>query len=169
MRIPARLPRREFALAIPSRLGVYRGRGRRFAFIRTRHVHGDASAVDLRRRSIRGAPLESGVVDMTFPSSCRIHPTAVISPETELGENVEIGAFAFIEGKVRIGADSIIRPGAYLYGPLTMGRGNTIYTGAVLGEKPQTCATTTSRPASRSATTTCSASTSPSIAAPPRR
>jgi UDP-N-acetylglucosamine acyltransferase len=87
--------------------------------------------------AMEGCRSESECADMTFPSSCRIHPTAVISPETELGENVEIGAFAFIEGKVRIGDDSIIRPGAYLYGPLTMGRGNTVYTGAVLGEKPQ--------------------------------
>ena len=74
---------------------------------------------------------------MSFPSSCRIHPTAVLSPEVELGENVEVGALAVIEGKVRIGPDCIIRPGAYLFGPLTMGRGNSVFSGAVLGERPQ--------------------------------
>ncbi len=36
-----------------------------------------------------------------------------------------------------IGRDCVIRPGAYLYGPLTMGQGNTVYTGVVLGESPQ--------------------------------
>lgn len=71
------------------------------------------------------------------PSSERIHPTAIISPDAELGTNVEIGAGAIIEGKVRIGADCVIRPGAYLFGPLTMGVRNTVYTGAVLGERPQ--------------------------------
>jgi UDP-N-acetylglucosamine acyltransferase len=66
-----------------------------------------------------------------------IHPTAVIAPAAELADNVEIGAHAIIEGKVTIGPDCVIRPGAYLYGPLTMGRRNTIYSGAVLGEAPQ--------------------------------
>jgi UDP-N-acetylglucosamine acyltransferase len=74
---------------------------------------------------------------MAFPSSCRIHPTAVISPEAQLGEGVEIGALAVIDGPVTIGANSVIRPGAFVFGPLTMGRGNTVFTGAVLGERPQ--------------------------------
>lgn len=69
--------------------------------------------------------------------AARIHPTAVISPEAELADNVEVGAHVVIEGKVKIGPDCVIRHGAYLFGPLTMGRGNTVYTGAVLGERPQ--------------------------------
>jgi UDP-N-acetylglucosamine acyltransferase len=60
---------------------------------------------------------------MSFPSSCRIHPTAVIS--------------AVIEGKVIIGDDTVLRPGACLFGPMTLGRGNSVYSGAVLGERPQ--------------------------------
>ncbi len=43
----------------------------------------------------------------------------------------------YIEGNVKIGPHCVIRPGAYLYGPLTMGPGNTVFTGAILGEKPQ--------------------------------
>ena len=74
---------------------------------------------------------------MSFPSSCRIHPAAVISPEAQLGDNVEVGPLAVISGPVTIGADCVIRPGAYLFGPLTMGRGNSVYSGAVLGERPQ--------------------------------
>jgi UDP-N-acetylglucosamine acyltransferase len=70
-------------------------------------------------------------------SFTRIHPTAIISPEADLADNVEIGAHTIIEGKVTVGADCVIRPGVFLYGPLTMGRGNTVFTGAVLGEKPQ--------------------------------
>ena len=74
---------------------------------------------------------------MSYPSSCRIHPSAILSPETELGEDVEIGALAVLEGRVRLGDGCVVRPGAYLVGPLTMGRGNTVFSGAVLGEKPQ--------------------------------
>src|SRR5688572_1295291 len=70
-------------------------------------------------------------------ASVRIHPTAVVSLETELGENVEIGAHAVIEGKVIIGDDCIIRPHVCLIGPLTMGRGNMVHSGAVLGDRPQ--------------------------------
>src|SRR5262245_52483389 len=67
----------------------------------------------------------------------RIHPTAIIAPEAELDASVEVGAYAVIEGKVRIGSGCTIRPGAYLFGPITMGQGNLVCTGAVLGEKPQ--------------------------------
>lgn len=70
-------------------------------------------------------------------AAARVHPTAVIAPEVELADNVEIGAHVVIEGKVRIGPECVIRPQAILCGPLTMGRGNTVYSGAVLGERPQ--------------------------------
>ena len=74
---------------------------------------------------------------MSLPSSCRIHPSAVISPDVQFGEQGEVGALAVIEGPVTIGAGSTIRPGAYLYGPMTMGKANVVYSGAVLGERPQ--------------------------------
>lgn len=69
--------------------------------------------------------------------SPRIHPTAVIASEAELDRDVEVGAYAVIEGKVKIGPGCVIRPAAYLYGPLTLGRGNLVCTGTVLGERPQ--------------------------------
>ena len=46
------------------------------------------------------------------PSAC-IHPTAVISAEAELGDNVQIGAYVVVEGKVRLGADCVA--GASMY------------------------------------------------------
>jgi UDP-N-acetylglucosamine acyltransferase len=66
-----------------------------------------------------------------------IHPTAVISPEAELAEDVEVGAYVVIEGRVRIGPGCKLRPHVLLCGPLTMGRGNQVYSGAILGERPQ--------------------------------
>lgn len=70
-------------------------------------------------------------------ASARIHPTAVISSEAEIGDNVQIGPNVVIEGRVIIGPDCVLRPGAYLFGPLTMGQGNTVHTGAILGDRPQ--------------------------------
>jgi UDP-N-acetylglucosamine acyltransferase len=61
----------------------------------------------------------------------------VISPQAQLGENVEVGPLAVIDGAVTIGDDCVIRPGAYLFGPMTMGRGNVVFSGAILGERPQ--------------------------------
>ncbi len=69
--------------------------------------------------------------------SCRIHPSAVISPEAEIAEDVVIGPFVVIEGDVRIGPGCVLRPTAHLVGPLTLGAGNQLYAGVVLGERPQ--------------------------------
>ena len=67
----------------------------------------------------------------------RIHPTAIVSPEADLADDVQIGAYAIIEGPVRIGAGCFVRPGAHLFGPLTMGCHNQVFSHAVLGEQPQ--------------------------------
>ena len=67
----------------------------------------------------------------------RIHPTAIISAEAELADDIVIGPYVVIENKVRIGPGCVIRPYAHLCGPMVMGRGNTVFSGAVLGEKPQ--------------------------------
>jgi UDP-N-acetylglucosamine acyltransferase len=72
----------------------------------------------------------------TAPSP-RIHPSAVIAPEAELAEDVEVGAHVVIEGPVKIGPGCVLRPQVLLCGPLTMGSGNMVYSGAVLGERPQ--------------------------------
>src|SRR5262249_31069902 len=82
------------------------------------------------------SPREQGAV-MSSASSARIHPTAVISAEAVLADNVEVGAHVIIEGRVVVGPDCVLRPRAILCGPLTMGRGNLVFPGAVLGERPQ--------------------------------
>jgi UDP-N-acetylglucosamine acyltransferase len=60
-----------------------------------------------------------------------------VSPEAELADGVEVGAFALVEGPVRLGPGCVVRPRAHLVGPLVMGRGNLVGPGAVLGERPQ--------------------------------
>ncbi len=74
---------------------------------------------------------------MTVALSARVHPTAIISDEAQIGERVVVGPYAIIEGPVTIGDDCQIRAHAVLRGPLTMGSGNQVFSGAVLGEDPQ--------------------------------
>src|SRR5262245_63435317 len=102
-----------------------------------------------RRRNCSGTPSRRCRIDspvslateqdaaMPISPTARVHPTAVISAEAELADNVEVGAFAVLEGRVRLGPGCIIRPHALLCGPITLGRANTVFPGAILGEAPQ--------------------------------
>jgi len=74
---------------------------------------------------------------MAIAKSARIHPTAVIDPEASLGEDVQVGPFVVIEGPVQIGPGCVLKAGAHLMGPLTMGEGNVVHSYAVLGGDPQ--------------------------------
>ena len=51
----------------------------------------------------------------------RIHPTAVIDPQAQLGEDVEVGPYCVIEGPVRIGAGTVLRPHVTLLGDTVVG------------------------------------------------
>jgi UDP-N-acetylglucosamine acyltransferase len=74
---------------------------------------------------------------MPIAHSAHVHPTAIIDPEADLGEDVQVGPYVVIEGPVRVGAGCVIKAGAHLFGPLTMGEHNEVYSHAVLGEQPQ--------------------------------
>jgi UDP-N-acetylglucosamine acyltransferase len=74
---------------------------------------------------------------MTVPPSAQVHSTALLSSDTNLGENVQIGPYVVIEGPVTIGRDCRIGPHVYLVGPLVMGQGNQISGGTVIGTAPQ--------------------------------
>lgn len=66
-----------------------------------------------------------------------IHPTAIVDKDVKLGNNVDIGAYSIITGKVEIGDGTIIKDHVIIYGPLMMGTGNTVHPGAVLGNISQ--------------------------------
>ena len=74
---------------------------------------------------------------MPVSATARVHPTALISAEATIGDHVEIGAFSVIEGPVTLGPDCAIATHVRLMGPLVMGRGNTVGSGAVFGDFPQ--------------------------------
>lgn len=55
----------------------------------------------------------------------------------KLGENVVLEPGAVIGAEVVLGADSWVGSGATVKGPATLGIGNQVYPGAVIGEAPQ--------------------------------
>lgn len=66
-----------------------------------------------------------------------IHPTAVIDPKAELGKNVTVGAFAYIDAEVQVGDGCQILPRATLLRYTTLGQQCQVHPGAVLGDLPQ--------------------------------
>ena len=66
-----------------------------------------------------------------------IHPTAVVDARAELDPSVDVGPYVVIEGAVRIGARTRILAGAHLTGRMEVGADNVVHPGAVLGSDPQ--------------------------------
>jgi UDP-N-acetylglucosamine acyltransferase len=66
-----------------------------------------------------------------------VHPSAVISPEARLAADVRVGPYTIIEGDVQLGSGCVVGPHAHLIGPLVMGRNNQVFSGVVIGERPQ--------------------------------
>ena len=72
-----------------------------------------------------------------FPLNTLIHPTAVIHPSAKLDPKVKVGPYAVIGANVEIEADTIIDAHVVIEGPTKIGKGNHIFSGAVIGNEPQ--------------------------------
>jgi len=66
-----------------------------------------------------------------------IESTAIIESEVELADDVEVGAYSVLRGKVKIGKGTVIKDHVTIYGPITLGENNTVHPGAVLGNVSQ--------------------------------
>jgi len=66
-----------------------------------------------------------------------IHKTAIIDVAAELGKDVSVAPFAYIEGNVRIGDNCVIGPHASVLRYTTLGEKCIVHAGAVLGDLPQ--------------------------------
>ncbi|MBU4200668.1 MAG: acyl-ACP--UDP-N-acetylglucosamine O-acyltransferase [Verrucomicrobia bacterium] len=66
-----------------------------------------------------------------------IHPTAIVHPGANLGNNVQIGPYAVIEDKVCIGDGTVMGPHVTICRFTTLGAACTIHANAVLGDWPQ--------------------------------
>lgn len=67
----------------------------------------------------------------------KIHPLAVVSPETDLAADVEIGPFAVIEAGVTLGEGCKVGSRAVIKSGTRLGPQNHVFEGAVLGGLPQ--------------------------------
>jgi len=66
-----------------------------------------------------------------------IHPTAIISPNAKLGDNIEIAPFVLIHDDVEIGDGCFIGPHATINNGARIGRNVKIYQGASVSHVPQ--------------------------------
>jgi UDP-N-acetylglucosamine acyltransferase len=69
--------------------------------------------------------------------AANIHPTAQVAPGAELGDGVEVGAYAVIGPDVQIGANTRVGPHAVILGPTRIGADNHIFQFASVGSAPQ--------------------------------
>jgi UDP-N-acetylglucosamine acyltransferase len=67
----------------------------------------------------------------------KIHPSADVHPNTEIADDVVIGANAIIEDNVHIGSGCVIRPQTIIRQYTRMGEQNYVDSFAVLGGEPQ--------------------------------
>ncbi len=70
-------------------------------------------------------------------SSTKIHPTAIVSPQAELGKDVEVGPYCTIGPKVKIGDGTRLISHVVVDGKTTIGCGNVFFPFSVIGGVPQ--------------------------------
>ncbi|HUU80910.1 MAG TPA: acyl-ACP--UDP-N-acetylglucosamine O-acyltransferase [Acidobacteriota bacterium] len=66
-----------------------------------------------------------------------IHSTAVVSPSVELGQGVEVRAYATIGPQVKIGRDTVVGEHVVIEGNTEIGERNRIYPFSSIGTPPQ--------------------------------
>lgn len=70
----------------------------------------------------------------------KVHPTAILQGEVELADDVEVGPYCHIQGRVKIGKGTYVEGHVTLgskYGILEIGENNHFSPGAVIGGPPQ--------------------------------
>ncbi|WP_374534445.1 acyl-ACP--UDP-N-acetylglucosamine O-acyltransferase [Phenylobacterium sp.] len=69
--------------------------------------------------------------------SSQVHPTAVVDPKAQIGEDVSIGPFCVIGPDVTLGARTKLMSHVVIDGVTTLGEDNVVYPFATLGGPPQ--------------------------------
>jgi UDP-N-acetylglucosamine acyltransferase len=70
-------------------------------------------------------------------SGAKIHLTALVDPEAQIGADVEIGPFSIIAPHAAIGENTIVQSHVVIEGDVAIGRGNFLGHGAIIGAPPQ--------------------------------
>ena len=66
-----------------------------------------------------------------------IHSTAIIDPSAKIDPSTEIGAYSIIGSEVQIGENCLIEPHSQIFNKVTIGKGNKIGRGSIIGADPQ--------------------------------
>ena len=66
-----------------------------------------------------------------------IHPSSLVNPKAVLAEDVVVGPFCIVDGKVKIGAGTVLMSHITVRGRTVIGSGNRIFQGAAVGCEPQ--------------------------------
>ncbi|MFK8181725.1 MAG: UDP-3-O-(3-hydroxymyristoyl)glucosamine N-acyltransferase [Phormidesmis sp.] len=72
-----------------------------------------------------------------FQQPREIHPTAVIHPKAQVGEQVAIGAHVVIHENVTVGDRASIHPNVVVYPGATIGEGTVLHANCVIHERTQ--------------------------------
>ncbi|HZP45832.1 MAG TPA: acyl-ACP--UDP-N-acetylglucosamine O-acyltransferase [Candidatus Binataceae bacterium] len=72
----------------------------------------------------------------------RVHPSAIISGAVELADDVEIGPFCLLDGRIRVGPRTRLVSHVTILGDTTIGAENVIHPNVVIGDEPQDIAYT---------------------------
>ncbi len=67
----------------------------------------------------------------------KVHPSSVVSKETQLGEGVIIGPNCFIDNGVSIGSGTVIDANTVIYKDVEIGENNHFFANCVIGGRPQ--------------------------------
>ncbi len=67
----------------------------------------------------------------------QVHPTAIVEPGAQLGADAAVGPYAYVGAQVRLGPGCRLLHHAAVTGRTTLGAGNTVHPGAVIGGPPQ--------------------------------
>ena len=66
-----------------------------------------------------------------------IHESAIINPSAKIADDVEIGAYTFIDNNVYISEGTVIKENVVIRENTSIGKNNVIYQFATIGETPQ--------------------------------
>ncbi|MEL7012365.1 MAG: UDP-3-O-(3-hydroxymyristoyl)glucosamine N-acyltransferase, partial [Pseudomonadota bacterium] len=80
----------------------------------------------------------SGLTRMMDPGQgwdTGIHPSAIVSPDAELGEGVSVGALTIVEAGARIGAGTTIGPQCYIGSDAVIGAAGYVREGVKIGAR----------------------------------
>lgn len=80
---------------------------------------------------------KDNIIKFKLGKNSEIHPTAIVEEGAVIGSNVKVGPYSIIGSNVKIGDDCELKSHVVIQGHTTIGKGNTIFQFAVVGEVPQ--------------------------------